>query len=108
MRLNKTQKYAILYLLGQNKTSVDISKELGIDKTDVEKMIEKNQKSVETSPVPVVSAKTTSKDLMIRHTRDKGTNSVAIMTKEASAANDEAKKNFPQHNDSTGIYRPRP
>ena len=42
MRLNKTQKYAIQYLLGTNKTSPEIAKELSLDQKDVEKFAEKH------------------------------------------------------------------
>lgn len=109
MRLNKTQKYAIQYLLDNKKNSNEIVKELGLDKADVERYIEKHNKvSDGTTPINTTSSRVTSKDLMIRHTRDKRTNNVSIMTKEAAEYHDEFKKKTPIRNDeSKGIYRPR-
>lgn len=94
MRLNKTQKYAINWMVSQKMEVKEIVKELKLQIGAVERYIDKNleeqakiqQKSEETQDV------ITSKDLMIRHTSNKNNNTVSIMTKEASEMNDEKKK----------------
>lgn len=90
MRLNKTQKYAINWLVSQDKEVQEIVKELKLQIKTVENYINKFvtvKKEVLEEP-----AKITSKELMIRHTSNKNNNTVAIMTKEASEHNDESKK----------------
>ena len=48
-----------------------------------------------------------SKDLMIRHTKEKQTNNVSIMTREASAYNDSAKKKLNSRlGDQDHIFKP--
>jgi len=108
MKLNKTQSYAIQYLLSQNKTAIDISTELKIPLANVEKFIEKNKPAAVENAVPTTTSKVTASDLMIRHTRDKKTNSVAIMTKEASELSDAARATYVKKTDSNHIYKPRP
>lgn len=90
MRLNKTQKYAINWLVSQDKEVQEIVKELKLQIKAVENYINKSitvQKEILEKP-----EKITSKELMIRHTSNKNNNTVAIMTKEASELNDESKK----------------
>lgn len=107
MRLNKTQKYAIQYLLNENKTSAEISKELGLDSKDVEKFAEKNANTNKDNAVSTTSAKVTSKDLMITKTQNKKINNVAIMTREAAEMNDEFKKSVKAKSVQEGIFRPK-
>jgi DNA-binding transcriptional regulator LsrR (DeoR family) len=107
MKLSKSTSYAINWLYTQGKGVDYIADELDLQAETVQKYIEKNsvQDKVElaTKSKPVKS----SKDLMIRHTRDKKTNNVAIMTREASAFNDDAKKKFPSKNDNNEhIFKP--
>ena len=90
MRLNKSQKYAINWLVSQEKEIQEIVKELKLQIKSVENYISKSviaQKEILEKP-----AKITSKELMIRHTSNKNNNTVSIMTKEASEHNDESKK----------------
>ncbi len=107
MRLGKTQKYAIQYLLNENKTSTEIAKELGLDAKDVEKFAEKNSNTNKENTVSTTSAKVTSKDLMINKTQQKQVNNVSIMTREAAEMNDAFKKNIQTNKSSEGIFRPK-
>jgi hypothetical protein len=86
MRRNKKQEYAILWLHSQNTKPSEIADELNIPIDKVESAIRINSEPVQTKK----SSK--SKDLMINKTSSKGSKSVAIMTGEASALNDELKK----------------
>lgn len=111
-RLSKTETYAILWLNSQNQSTEDIAKELALTVKQVTGVVEKNSKTIRgESPIKTVSesaAKNSkSKNLMITHTRDKKTNNVSIMTKEASSLNDELKKDFTtkRFNENT-IFRP--
>jgi hypothetical protein len=111
-RLSKTETYAILWLTSQNQLPEDIAKQLSLDIKQVTKVVEKNYKTNDgPSAIKTVSEsaakKSKSKNLMITHTRDKKTNNVSIMTKEASSLNDELKKNFTtkRFNENT-IFRP--
>lgn len=88
MRRNKKQEYAILWLHSQNTKPAEIADELNIPIDKVESAIRINSEPVQTKKKK--SSKT--RDLMINKTSNKGTKSVAIMTGEASALNDELKK----------------
>lgn len=94
MKLSKSTSYAINWLYTNGNDFQSIAKELNLEEDTVVKYLEKNnvpQKSdLATKSKPVKS----SKELMIRHTREKQTNNVSIMTKEASEYNDSAKKKF--------------
>lgn len=111
-RLNKSQKYAILWLNSTGMSIDDISTELDIGVKQVNGVLEKNtnvvsQNNIQTKSEPVGQNKTSSKDLMIRHTSAKKTNSVAIMTKEASELNDHARsQNQTNPNIQKNIFRP--
>lgn len=84
--ITKETEYAIKYLSNTMQMSnKDISEELGIAISSVDKIIE-------TEPRPKKSTKSKSHDLMIRHTSAKKTNNVSIMTEAASQYNDEVKK----------------
>lgn len=95
MKITKQLGYAISWLSSQGKSAVQIAEELDLTEEQVTKFIEKHS-ITKNKELPIKSSSTkSSKDLMIRHTRDKKNNSVAIMTGEASSVNDEMrKKNF--------------
>ena len=110
MKLTKSSTYAINWLYSQGKDAPEIAEELKLKVEAVTKYLEKyspskhDQLATKTSPV----SKKTSADLMIRHTRDKKINNVAIMTKEASELNDKAKKNtISNTKDRDCIFRPK-
>lgn len=92
MKLSKSTSYAINWLYANGSSIDKISEELNITPESVKTYIEKNNiqehDTLATKSSPVKS----SKDLMITHTKNKNTNNVAIMTKEASEFNDHAKK----------------
>jgi len=92
MRITKTVGYAINWLLSSGKSIAQIAEELKLTQDQVTSYVEKNKSSKkEELPIKQSSVKS-SQDLMIRHTRDKKTNNVAIMTAEASSVNDEMRK----------------
>jgi hypothetical protein len=98
---SKSTEYAVKYLNETVKmTAEDIAKELG---TSVE-----NVNTIITSSNEQKNKSITSKDLMIRQTRDKGLNTVSVMTQAASAYNDEALKNATTQptKDPNYIFRP--
>jgi hypothetical protein len=111
-RTSKLHQYAIYWLNSQGSSIDSIATELDLTDKQVAKVLEKNNSVNETNNIktnsgPVNSIKTSSKDLMIRHTSAKKNNSVAIMTKEASEVNDQAKKNNQTHpNLQKNIFRP--
>lgn len=108
-KLSKSSEYAIQWLVNQNKNTVEISEELGLSEATVRTYIETNNISSTpiTNPLPIKSSPVSSKDLMIRHTRDKQTNSVAIMTKEASEKNDANRPKFKNTKANTNhIFKP--
>jgi hypothetical protein len=111
-RTSKAHEYAIYWLNSQGLNIENIATELGLTDKQVGKALEKNNSvnetnNIKTNSSPVNSGKISSKDLMIRHTSAKKNNSVAIMTKEASELNDEAKKNNQTHpNLQKNIFRP--
>lgn len=114
-KLNKVQTYAIRWLHHEGKSSEDIASELSITQNQVEKTLEKysdvqnDSSSIKTKTEPVGKKSTTkSQDLMIRHSSNKKTNNVSIMTKEASALNDEIKKSNQFHpKTEQNIFRPK-
>lgn len=87
MKLSKSTCYAINWLYANGKSIEEISDELDIKTDNITKYIEKNniQNSIE---IANKSEPVKSKNLMIRHTAEKKTNNVSIMTKEASTFND--------------------
>jgi transcriptional antiterminator len=111
-RTSKLHQYAIYWLNSQGSSIDSIATELDLTDKQVAKVLEKNNSvnetnNIKTNSSPVNSIKTSSKDLMIRHTSAKKNNSVAIMTKEASEVNDQAKKNNQTHpNLQKNIFRP--
>jgi DNA-binding transcriptional regulator GbsR (MarR family) len=108
-RINKIQKYAILWLSSEGYDVDYIVSETKLSKTQITNTItEQNNKTAEkglkTKTSPVNGSR--SKNLMITETSNK-TRNVAVMTKEASQLNDDLKKNIvPTTKTQTGIYRP--
>lgn len=81
--LSKNQIYAILYLKDVNNLQIEnISQELNISQDRLQHFFDSDYQQYTKVKKP------TSKDLMIRETSSKKTNSVSIMTKEASELND--------------------
>jgi hypothetical protein len=109
-KLSKIQIYAMRWLNGINKSSLEISDELSIPENQVIKTLEK----LGTSQADKAAIQTKSSsaaqpiDLMIRHTAGKKTNNVSIMTQEASQLHDSIKQNS-TFNPATqkGIFRPK-
>ena len=84
--MNKTKEYAIKYLLSQKTPVEDIAKELKVSVETVRSYI---------TPETTQPAKTDkTKDLMIRQTAAKKSNSVSIMTEAAFQVSDNFIKNF--------------
>lgn len=83
----KQLEYAVEHLKNKNLTVTEISLELGVAEAVVQGILD-----VPKEPKPRKKSK--SQDLMIRHTTNKKTNNVSIMTESASQLNDEIKKNF--------------
>lgn len=108
-RLNKTQTYAIMWLNSQNIEPIKIADELKLNLKQVSTVLEKQSQSgtnnIETKSSPVSKRK----NLMVNETAVKKTNSVSIMTKEASAMNDELQKKIDSSSvrrSNDAIYRP--
>lgn len=112
MKITKSLGYAIQWLNSCGKSPSDIALELKLTQDQVLSYIEKHHTQTNSSKIETKSSQvkaTTSKDLMIRHTRDKKNNSVSIMTPEASMMNDELKKKTPSQQttrSSNCIFRP--
>lgn len=104
--LTKSDKYAIEFLYKQNKTEQEISKELGCSLAQVKKTI-KSFAVVEEVPKVEETKKDHTKNLMIRQTSAKKTNSVSIMTEGAAQLSDEFVKTLPSNTKNTDsfIYR---
>lgn len=104
MKLNRSQQYAIQWMVSQGSEVTQIVKELKIAKDLVNKFIEKNCKPNKANSIQTKSGPIKAKDLMIRQTASKGNNTVAVMTKEASQTADAFKKSLPnttnRHNNS--------
>lgn len=95
MRLNRSQKYAIQWMVQEGQEVTQIVKELKIPTDVVTKFIEKNCKPNKNNSLETKSSPVKAKDLMVSKTAEKGTKNVAIMTKEASELADEFKKKIP-------------
>lgn len=109
MKMTKNLKYAISWLYSQGNSVEQIAEELKLDNEQVAAHIEKNHPQVAPAQIPTTTSPVSnkSKDLMIRHTRDKKSNTVSIMTKEASEVHDSLrpKLNCGNKNDDC-IFRP--
>lgn len=113
-KLTKSNEYAIQWLHQQGTSAEDISVDLELPLTQVKRYVKtklpppepKVEAQAET-PKESQTVKKTSKDFMITKTSAKGNNSVAIMTKEASEMNDDARRKFSANNtNKPGIFRP--
>jgi len=115
-KITKTQTYAVCWLNSLNKSSLEIADELKLTEKQVLSILEKNtspkveqtEDAIKTATSSAVQ-KINPKDLMITHTSAKKTNSVSIMTKEASELGDELRKKIPNSNKTDqqrGIFRP--
>lgn len=97
-KLSKSSIYAIKYLFSQGLTAEQISSEINLSVDNIQSVIESEN---------LVKEPPTAKDLMINQTAVKRTNSVAIMTKEASMMNDHNRTKFSSQKNSTEhIFRP--
>ena len=102
-RISKETEYAIKYLLeNKNLTPKQVSDELGIKIATVNKFIKSSEKTA-----PAKTDKT--KNLMIRQTSAKKTNTVSIMTEAAAQLGDEFIKTMDQgtKNTSKYIFKPK-
>lgn len=89
-KTDKINEYAVLYLRNTMKMEdKEIAKQLGINLSEVKKVA-----GPEPQPEKQETRKSKSQELMIRHTSNKKTNNVSIMTEAASQYNDEAKKSM--------------
>lgn len=107
-RLNKLQIYAIRWLHSQDKDAKYIANDLELTEKQISNAIEKfginNKAKLKTATSKA------SKTLMISETSGKKSNSVSIMTQEASMKNDAmvAKHNKQINNDKSNyIFRPK-
>lgn len=114
-KVTNTQTYAICWLNSINKTAIEIADELKLTEKQVLGVLEKNTQSQKESEDVIKTAtsstgqKISPKDLMITHTSAKKTNSVSIMTKEASELSDDLRKKINSNNKTDqqrGIFRP--
>jgi len=112
-KLSKANTYAIQWLNSQNKQPIEIADELKLKIDQVNLVLEKSilnmekNNNIQTTKSPA----SRSHDLMITKTSGKKTNSVAIMTGEASMANDALKNQIPKNNQLRNtdryIFRPK-
>jgi hypothetical protein len=110
-RLNKTQIYAVNWLVHTGKSVEEIVHELKIDIKQVKNIIEKNNKinkfgaTIEDKQKPAINNK--GKNLIINTTLGKQTKTVSIMTKEASEYHDSTRNKTIQNNRiQKGIFIP--
>lgn len=110
MKINKELGYAISWLNSQGKAVDDIASELGVTSKQVSNYLEKHTQQQNPTELKIKSEPVKSADLMIRHTRDKKTNTVSIMTREASQVNDSlrSKMNVGYNKNADSIFRPKP
>jgi phosphohistidine phosphatase SixA len=96
-KISKTKEYAIKYLSTYGKKDAeDIAKELKLSLADVNKVLQSSCKA------PTKTDKT--KDLMIRQTSAKKSNTVSIMTEAAAQLSDEFIKNMDTLRQKTELY----
>jgi hypothetical protein len=108
-KLTKKDKYSIRFLHQQGSTEDYIAKDLGLEINQVKRFISKNLKIIDEQSVSDIEQTKTdkTKNLMIRQTSAKKTNTVSIMTQGASQVGDEFYKSVnasPKNTDSY-IYR---
>lgn len=104
--LNKSDKYAIELLYSKNKTIEEIAKELKLTDKQVKRVIDKLPKE-EPKTISQETKTDKTKNLMIRQTSAKKSNTVSIMTEGASQLGDDFIKGLPTStpNNSSYIYR---
>jgi len=110
-RLNKKDKYAILWLSSQGLDTTAIVNELNIPEETVKNCLEKFKSINEDNNVKTTSSvvgEVKNKNLIVHQTAGKKNKGVSIMTPEASMVNDAAKKTFQPktHRDKSAIYNP--
>jgi len=109
-RINRTQKYAAMWLHSQGWPANKIANELELTDSQIKNAI-KGSQSEEVNGIrtksSVVSKDPNSKNLMITETSS-GKHNVAIMTKSASEKNDSASKAHRQSTppENPNIFRP--
>lgn len=98
-KLSKSSIYAIKYLFTQGLNAEQISQEINLSIDNINAIIE-SEGLVQQSP--------SAKDLMINKTAVKRTNSVSIMTQEASMMNDHNRTKYSQNTPSKPehIFKP--
>lgn len=97
-KLSKSSIYAIKYLFSQGLNAEQISAEINLSIDNIQGVIESEN---------LIKQPPTAKDLMINQTAVKRTNSVSIMTKEASMMNDQSRAKFTSQKSSPDhIFRP--
>lgn len=97
-RISKNNTYAIKYLAAQGLDAEGIAKELNLNTENVQAIMV----SEDLIPKPPAA-----KDLMINKTAVKKTNSVSIMTQEASMMNDHNRAKYTQGQKNTShIFQP--
>lgn len=97
-KLSKSSVYAIKYLFSQGLNAEQISTEINLSIENIQAVIDAEG---------LVPQQPTAKDLMINKTSVKRTNSVAIMTQEASMMNDHNRTKFDsQKNSNDHIFKP--
>lgn len=106
-KLSKVQIYAIEWLNHIGYTAEQISEDINIPHKQIDKIL--LSKTTETTSIETSRKNTESKkNMLITHTAGKKMNTVAIMTKEASAMSDEDKQKTIGHSRDTSknIFRP--
>lgn len=110
-RLTKNNTYAILWLNHSGMTPEDIVKELDVTIKQVNGVLEKHNSTNTTNSIKTTqqSVGTNNKNLMITETINKKSKNVAIMTQQASAANDELRKKASNNStkNNPSIFRPK-
>ena len=107
-RINRTQKYAALWLNSQGWDTSKISSELEITDSQVKRIIKetKDEDKIKTAS-SIVSKNPNSKNLMITESQS-GKHKVSVMTKAASEVNDDNTKKYKKNTkiSEDNIFRP--
>lgn len=111
-KLSKNNTYAILWLNSTGLSALDISNELDLNLKQVNDLLEKNNSTNTSNNIKTTqqSVSVNNKNLMITETMSKKNNTVAIMTQQASSANDEVTKKMSPSNSrkvTESIFRPK-
>ena len=106
-KLTKKDKYAIQFLYQQGWNDIDIAKELDLSDKSVKSFIKKylsETQKTNTSESVAHTKEDKTKNLMIRQTAAKKSNTVSIMTHGASQIGDEFYKNAKSNPKNTDSY----